>query len=152
MVNWTWFFFPSIVDMGYEWQWVLPSFTAVGGCLGDIKGWLSWTLVSSDETHLSFLVLTPPQGGRGGKESTEGAALPETSASSFPILPKGSLCTHAVTRQSRKEGREGGRALQASCTHLRPRRILFPHSLLQPVWPEFDPKTLGSEQWSFKNT
>lgn len=35
---------------------------AEGGSLGSIKGWLSWTSVSSGETRLSFLVLTPPRG------------------------------------------------------------------------------------------
>lgn len=47
---------------------------------------LSWTAVSSGETHLLLLVLTP-QEGCGGKAATEGAASPETSASSNPALP-----------------------------------------------------------------
>lgn len=89
-----------------------PLLTAVGRCFGCIKGWLSWTSVSSAETHLSFLVLTP-QLGWDGKEATEGAALSETSASSSPALLKEALCAQvqALTRQTRGGGREGGRAL-----------------------------------------
>lgn len=77
-----------------------PLLIAVGRCLGYIKGWLSWTSVSSGETHLSFLALIPSQAGCGGKQMTEGAALSETSASSGPTLPKGALCpqVQALTR------------------------------------------------------
>lgn len=85
--------------------------TAVGRCLGYIKGWLSWTSVSSGETHLSLLVLTP-QVSCDGKQATEGAALSATSASSSPALPKQTLGTQvqALTRQRQEEGREAGRA------------------------------------------
>lgn len=80
----------------------------VGSCLGYIKGWLSWISVNLSETHLSFSVLTPLWGG----------CLVWNLSFFQHSLPKGVLCTQvlALTRQTRKGGREGRGALHTPLT------------------------------------
>lgn len=77
----------------------------------DTSRWLTSSQLKRDSPVLPG---SPPQGGCGGKEATGGAALAEPSASSCPALPEGALCTQAVTRQSRKGGKEEGKEGESS--------------------------------------